>query len=739
MKKNETLYLIIVAYIFSFTWHLTWIFLNMHNSNNYWHGELIINTNDGYYFASGVQNFLYDLHKENPMIPTFYERGIILVTALLVKILPFSLETIMLYMPPFFSSLIVIPLILLGKLYNKSYWGFLSALLASVTWSFYHRTIAGYYDTDMFALILPYFILYFLIKSAKEFDFQSLFIATLFMVLYPYLYTSGKTISYALAFIYIGYMSIAYFKNFSKLYKFFTLLFLSLISFHLPSFFDMLAKLAVVVITYKIFSLKEFSLKSMKISTLFTFILFLFTSNALLAIYYKVTAYMGTETTKDTIHFLNVIQTISEANHIPFFPDPEHPYKSNVAQRVTGSTVGLIFFIIGYILLVWRKKEFLIALPLVGIGLFAHWGGLRFTVYAVPIAAMSIVYLFEFLMEFVSQKKFFKTIGVTILTALALYPNLKHIFIYNPNVVFTHNEIKDLNKLNQLAKGSDYTLTWWDYGYPLWFYTDTNTIIHGGKHQNDNFIISEMFCSTSPLLAANLGRLTVEEHAKVTQLFNKYKNNLQNAPSDMIMYDAKGNKYLQSPQSPIINYILQINKKNQKDPYEFLAKLQNNEITLPQKTRDIYFYAPLKMINIVPTIAEFSNIDLYTGKIKGNFWFYPGYLIKQEGTLIGLSNGFIFDIAKGMLYYPKNFKAKVKFFIAVTIDQKGNIKTKLQKYHNDANKIILYIKNRNQFIILDNKTFKTNYVQMFLLGNYDKDLFELVIKSPYGRIYKIKK
>jgi len=30
-----------------------------------------------------------------------------------------------------------------------------------------------------------------------------------------------------------------------------------------------------------------------------------------------------------------------------------------------------------------------LALPLIGIGVCAHWGGLRFTVYAVPIAEMS--------------------------------------------------------------------------------------------------------------------------------------------------------------------------------------------------------------------------------------------------------------------------------------------------------------------------------------------------------------
>jgi len=40
---------------------------------------------------------------------------------------------------------------------------------------------------------------------------------------------------------------------------------------------------------------------------------------------------------------------------------------------------------------------------------------------------------------------------------------------------------------------------------------------------------------------------------------------------------------------------------------------------------------------------------------------------------------------------------------------------------------------------MDIETFASNYVQMGLLGNYDKNLFELVVKSPYTRIYKLKR
>jgi hypothetical protein len=44
-----------------------------------------------------------------------------------------------------------------------------------------------------------------------------------------------------------------------------------------------------------------------------------------------------------------------------------------------------------------------------------------------------------------------------------------------------------------------------------------------------------------------------------------------------------------------------------------------------------------------------------------------------------------------------------------------------------------------QFVVMDNETLHSMYVQMFILGKYDKDLFELVVSSPYSKIYRLKR
>ena len=78
------------------------------------------------------------------------------------------------------------------------------------------------------------------------------------------------------------------------------------------------------------------------------------------------------------LHFYQVKQTVREAGIIPF---------DTMANRISGSVLGVFAALAGYIILVIRHKEFILALPLIGIGLFSLVGGLRFTVYAVPVAA----------------------------------------------------------------------------------------------------------------------------------------------------------------------------------------------------------------------------------------------------------------------------------------------------------------------------------------------------------------
>ena len=696
--KSKQLYLMIaIAYLFGLAVRMIWVYQFQDNPAFYWNGQLMVNTNDGYYFASGAQKVLYGMHLENPRIPSVWSYGTVALTVLLTKLTPFSLETIILYMPAFISSLVVIPIILIARLFNLTLWGFFSALLGSIAWSYYNRTMTGYYDTDMFSAMAPMFILYFLMKSTIVFNLRAALYAALVIAIYPFLYDSGASIVYAMGMIYALYMIYRHRQELTA-YHSIVLVFLALIPFPLAAPYNYMVKLIILVGVYLL--LKRMTpdrTKSLLVIGIL-FLLFMYLGDVFGLILSKIAFYTAKGTTDTGLHFYSVSQTIREAGKIPF---------EVFANRISGSVVGLLTAVVGYILLVIRHRVFILALPLVGIGSFALWGGLRFTVYAVPVAAMSSIYLFHVILGMITDKKGFYIVAMGMLSALMLYPNISHIIGYKVPTVMNKAEVQDLDRLRKISNPKDYTIAWWDYGYPIWFYSDTNTIIDGAKHQNDNFIVSTIMQTDSPVLVANLSRLAVET-------------------------------YVDSNYSNIADTLFRNKRKDQRDPNVLLAELEDPAYKLPKKTRNVYLYMPYRMLNIFPTVAVFGNLDLTTGHQERQIRFYPTRAVSNEEGMLRFANGIVFDAKSGELLFGKQ-RVPLKQFVAAEYDAKGEPHIQSQTYQPDGEYVIVFMKSYGLFTIMDAKTFSSAYVQMFMLGRYDKDLFELVVASPYSRIYRVKK
>jgi hypothetical protein len=144
------------------------------------------------------------------------------------------------------------------------------------------------------------------------------------------------------------------------------------------------------------------------------------------------------------------------------------------------------------------------------------------------------------------------------------------------------------------------------------------------------------------------------------------------------------------------------------------------------------------MLRIFPTVAVFANLDLTTGKKLRNIVFYPTSTKSNAKGIITLHNGIVFDSKKGEITIGQNTK-KVKNFIATQNQKDRKIKLQSQLYNADGEYAVVYMKSYGQFIVMDLETFNSMYVQMFILGKYDKKLFELVVSSSYSKIYKLKK
>ncbi len=776
-SENKNLILFIVlAFCFSVLCRLYWVFWASEFSQYFFNNQLMIVSNDGYAFAEGARDMIAGFHQENDL--SYYGSSLSALTYYLYKLTPFSFESIILYMSTFFSSLIVVPLLLIAKEYKCLLMGFFAALLASIANSYYNRTMSGYYDTDMLAIVLPVFILYFMIRLVLRKDFLSLIALPFFIEIYLWWYPS----SYTLNLSFIAFFSLYTVILHRKEKIFYLAIILSILTLSNLAWFY---QSAMIVLLFALFALREkyFSFYLI-IALIFLSLIFLILSGGVDPILYQLRFYIFKAETNananEAFTYFNVSTTIQETENISL---------ELFMQRISSSVAVFLFSLFGFLWLLREHKTMILSLPMLFLGFLALKSGLRFTIYAVPIMALGFGFLslkllkkLEHLKKLPSLKKS-KCLSLIILlgsfifalfnSLWELYKNdfdlekvsffdifsslyfgnsflfllflcaifcplileflhkkqgkkmrlcyiagvllfglffaLEHIYIYKVPSVFEHNEALLLEELKNKTSREDYTVAWWDYGYPIRYYSDTKTLVDGGKHLGrDNFFPS-FILSKDPKAAANMARLSVEYTEKSFK--TPYEDLLQTMMKDY----------------------------NQSNPDLFLASLSKDSFELKTpKSRDIYLYFPARMSSIFSTVASFSHINLENGELEDSFTFSPAFFQGEKNGLIDLSNGILLSNDF------RTFTFKDKSYMLNSVVELNSIRQKDYKIipvDESADFYLFYIKDTHipfQFILMDKTMFNSAFVQMFFLSNYDENLFELVINSNEAKVFKLK-
>ena len=703
-KLNKTWIYILLAFLFSIAARMIWIYQFQGVENFMWNGQFMINTNDGYYWAEGARDILNWDFSEFALSPV--QTAGAQLTAFFAFVLPFSFETVILYLPVFLSSLVVIPIVLIAQSFKRVEIGFVAALLASIAWSYYNRTMVGYFDTDMLNIVFPTFLLWSLILAIKTNEEKYLLFTALEIVAYRWWYPQSYSLEFAFFGLILVYALLFERKNI-YMYKLLTIMLFAMMG--LPRIVRFMSVIGIYFL-YKSKKMNSY------IYYLFGFAFLLFLINGGFSpILERVKSYVF----KDVIqvmgddlqlHFFSVMQTVREAGKIPF---------ETFANRISGHTVTFILSIIGYVLLVFRHRVMFLGLPMVGLGFLAYVGGLRFTIYAVPVLAFGISYLIftcsDYLKKFLVDGKsnfYIRTVFVIVCTVAILYPNIMHIISYKVPTVMNKQEVAVLDKLKNIADREDYVVAWWDYGYPIRYYSDVNTLIDGGKHSGAvNFPVSYMLTNPQQS-AAKLARFDVEY---TEQRFLMEED------------DEDRNR------TNIANMTLD---SGYKDTNDFLTSLHVKSV-VPQKTRDIYFYLPFRMLGILPTVTKFSDIDLMSGKINRKPFIYQTNRFQDSKDVLNLDNGVLFNKKQGVLKIG-NQEVPVKEFLVTAYDENKKLIRQRQSIHKDASFYVVYMKSYNIFLVLDEAMLNSTYIQLFVFENYNKSLFEPVVLDPSSKVFKLK-
>ncbi len=690
--------MMLAAYLFSVAIRMIWVGQFSDVESFFWNGQLMINTNDGYYYAEGARDILSGA-AHNGLSPVTSAPS--LMTAFFAAILPLSFESIILFMPAMLGSLLVVPVMLIARALKQDLLGFIAALLAGITWSYYNRTMTGYYDTDMLTIVLPTFVLWSVILAVQQNRNRYLLFTTLTMIAYQWWYAQ----SYSLHFAMIGMLA-AYTLFFDRKNLFFykLLLFMVIANITMPIYL----KLILSVILFGVFHTYKERVNGAIIGALLGVAsLIFFATGGFDPIWHQIKGYLFRDTVSaasgHALQYFNVMQTVREAGQIPF---------ETFANRISGHTATFILSAIGYLLLILRYPVMLLGLPLLGLGYMALFGGLRFTVYAVPVSALGAAFFILLAATYLgnafegTKKSALKYLFITLTTALVLLPNITHIIGYKVPTVMNNSEVKVLDKLNSIASDRDYAIAWWDYGFPIRYYGGVKTMIDGAQHQGKaNFPVSYALVKPQQTSAV-MSRLNVE-----------YK-------------EANWGKPLAFMPDMMKQY-------NYEDPNIFLEFLTPEEIALPEKTREIYYFLPYRMLEIFPTVGYFSNIDLTTGRATSKPFMYRTTSMRDTGEMITLGNGVAINKKEGTLIF-NNQVVPMDSFVVTSYDQAGKLRVQSQKLRDGASIYAVYMSDYKTMLLMDEVIYNSTYVQLFILENYDRRLFEPVVMDPSAKVYRLK-
>ena len=685
--------MIFVAVLFGMVCRLYWVFWASEYPIFFWNNELMISTNDGYAFAEGARDMLAGFHQENDL--SYYGYPLSTLTCWIVKFLGVKLETAMIYMSVFFSSLVAVPVILIANEYKLKFAGFIAALLAVVANSYYNRTMAGYYDTDMLIIPLSVFVVWGLIRVLEKKDVNSLIIAPLSALIYMWWYSSAFSLISILTALFLFYTLIFDRKN-PLFYLEISLLLLAI------SNLDLTLKFALVFAFYVLclFKKEAINLKFALGVLVVVFVVFVI-RGGLNPIIFQLKFYVFRDTPEVggmSFHFFNVNQTIQESSVVDF---------TLFCERISANVITFLISLAGVALFCIKNRSFAVSLGMLALGFLAFKSGLRFTIYAVPIMALGFGYLVEFVLVNLKLKGAVLNLIRAFIAALVLTPALIHIYGYKAEPVFVNKEVEILNKLKGIAGREDYVLAWWDYGYPIRYYSDVKTLIDGGKHLGrENFAVS-FALGSDEISSANMARLDVEYTER--NFKERFNGNLA-----------------------------QILKERNVSIDKFFSDIKEANFSLPAKTREIYYYLPDRMLSIFPTILQFSKIDLKSGKNLNNGLFVTTRAISQNEKGIRLSGGFTLTSDVTNLIYENNV-LPLRSFIETYYNESGKLNVKEYKNNELSNISVIFMRDYGRFIILDESILNSVYIQLFVLERYDPKVFEPVILDGAAKVYKLKR
>ena len=704
ITSKQVLFFVFLAYCFSVLMRYVSVYTMLGDSSIMWNDAFLILSADGYHYANGAKSIIEGVSYDQAPI----HAPLSILTAFLVKVLPFSFENIIFYMSTYIASLIVIPVFYISKKITNNYIAFGAAILSSIMVSYYQRTISGYYDTDMLNIVLPMFTFWFLLEALDSKTRLYAFLAVVSTFIFGWWLPSNIALNLSIATIILLYTFL-----FERKSLFNYLLFLLVVGASLP--LSIMLKVPLLLMIFIPLYFHE------KLSKKTSFIIIGFIFSSLIVIGFSYYDVIFGEIIRKLNFYIN--KDVSLENGLNFIKASSFIHETaggnykEFATRLSGHYLLLPLAILSYIVMLFKHKIMFLFLPMWGFAFMAYGipgyipsAGLRFAFYGTPIVAISLMY-FIFILTQLTQRVAPRYVVLNILLFLLfLTPNIEYILKFKTISHTKNYDIQVLHDMKEKVKKEDYIVAWWDDGYPIRYYSESRVVSDGGRLLGKiMYPISYVFIDSSQYIAARMAQ--------------------------MITYEASKNTGL--------NYFkMMMNTYGYKDESAFFHSLRNQKVKPKTTSFDTYVYISKEMIKLYIPMFKAYQTDLKTGKAKSLNTFFQ---MSDSSIFFENKNNIFIDkdtvyIKDKQLIYNTTSKQSIPLSRIILLDYDKNNKLDLQ-YSATQHKLgITLIHMPDQVVLLvSENAFRSPLIQLGVLENYDRRWFEAVKLSPVTKVYKVKK
>ncbi|GAB7140948.1 undecaprenyl-diphosphooligosaccharide--protein glycotransferase [Deferribacterales bacterium RsTz2092] len=363
----------------------------------------------------------------------------------------------------------------------------------------------------------------------------------------------------------------------------------------------------------------------------------------------------------------------------------------------------VVFFIAlaGFVLLCVRNiKQMVPALPIFVMGVMVLFSSMRFVMYLIPFLGAGLGYLINIAADRLPLRNIiFKRVlgylaGVMLIAVVAAVPNRSFVFFAQPNVSIPPQLYRTFNVMrNTLPEGAA-VYTWWDFGLAIEAQAKLATF-HDGMSQNSlkTWLIARSFISE------------------------------QSTASNIIRYLANNG---------IKDVLARVDDGESASSIIELAETY----AAPLEKHNVYISFTNDMIGKYTSIHYIGSWDVATGKQGYATSGIVGMECIPSGADETRCGNVQVDLAVGML----NGKVPLKRIVSVDV-RTGNItRSKETGLYSELNFISLNDGGDTVLgYVVPEAEYNTMFVQLFLLGSYDKSRYAEVINMyPWGRVYEVK-